>query len=293
MTSTGVVNHVKKILNCKKAGHTGTLDPLAAGVLPICIGKGTKVASYILAQDKTYICEATLGKQTDTDDLEGKIISSCSDISFTKQDIEEVLSEFKGDIVQIPPTYSAIRHKGKRLYELARRGETVTPKPRSVSIYEIELIQFYYPDRFLFQVKCSKGTYIRSLCRDIGSRLGCGGFMSFLLRTQTGVFDIRNSISLEELQHYHEKGSLDAIIHTVDRALEDLDYAIVDEGQFKRLINGGFIDMNYINRLPSSKNSKNADQYIRIYCRDQLIGIGFFEKGVNNREYLRLKRLLV
>lgn len=292
MTSTSVVNYVKKVLNCKKAGHTGTLDPLAAGVLPICIGKGTKVASYILDQDKTYICEATLGKQTDTDDLEGKIISSFDNIAVTRQDIEEALSGFRGDIMQVPPAYSAIRHGGKRLYELARKGEVVNPKPRAVTIYNIDLIHFYYPDRFLFKAKCSKGTYMRSLCRDIGQILGCGAHMSFLLRIQTGSFDIKDSITLDELKYYYGQNRIDEVINTIDSALEDLDYVIVDGSQYERLINGGFIDMKYIDHIPPLKDPKSMDEYVKVYCNGQLIGTGFFEMRIDRR-ILRLKRLLI
>lgn len=292
MTSTGVVNYVKKTLNCKKAGHTGTLDPLAAGVLPICVGRGTKVASYILDQDKTYICEATLGKQTDTDDLEGKIISSVDNVSVTRQDIEEVLMGFRGDIMQVPPVYSAIRHGGKRLYELARKGEIVNPKPRAVTIHNIDLIQFYYPDRFLFKAKCSKGTYMRSLCRDIGQALGCGAHMSFLLRTQTGSFHIKDSITLDELKYYHRNDKIDEVIDTVDSALIGLGYVIVDGSQYERLINGGFIDMKYIDHISPLNDSEAMDKYMKVYCNGQLIGTGFFEIRTH-RKILRLKRLLI
>lgn len=292
MTSTSVVNHIKKILDCKKAGHTGTLDPQAAGVLPICIGRGTKVANYILAQKKTYICEATLGKETDTGDVEGNVVSSCDDISFAEQEIKEVLFSFKGDIMQIPPIYSAIRHKGKRLYEWAREGKVIEPKARKVTIYNIELLQFYYPDRLLFKVECSKGTYIRSLCRDIGRKLGCGAYMSFLLRTRTGSFDIDDSFTLDEIRNYYGEGKIDEILSTIDTALVDLEYVVVDEGQFDRLINGNYIHMQHVTYISPSINTKSIDEYIKIYCREKLIGTGFLEKKGNNN-YLRIKRLLL
>lgn len=294
MTSTSVVNHIKKILNCKKAGHTGTLDPQAAGVLPICIGKGTKVANYILAQKKTYICEATLGKETDTGDIEGTIISRYDNFSFNKKDIEQTISEFKGNIIQIPPTYSAIRHKGKRLYEWAREGRPVEPKARRVTIYDIELMEFYHPDKFLMKIQCSKGTYIRSLCRDIGRSLGCGAYMSFLLRTQTGSFHINDSFTLDEIRTYHEKNNINDILSPIDSALTHLDYVIVDDTQFHKLINGNSIHIDYIQNVPTSILAKNTDtdNYIRVYCRRQLIGIGVLQ-GNEKSSYLRIKRLLI
>lgn len=292
MTSTKVVSYVKKTLNCKKAGHTGTLDPLAAGVLPICVGKGTKIASYILEQDKTYICEATLGKQTDTDDLEGKIIHSVDSVNVSMHDLESILADFQGEIMQIPPIYSAIRQGGKRLYELARKGERVEPKPRSVKIYSIELIDFLSPDRFLFKVRCSKGTYIRSLCRDIGQVLGYGAHMSFLLRTETGSFNIDDAITLQELEYYQRQDRVGDVLVSIDDALEDIDYAVVNKAQYRRIINGGFIGIEDIDYISESSESKNKSEFIKIYCDRQLIGTGFFEIR-SDEKMLRVKRLLI
>ena len=238
-------------------------------------------------------CKATLGKETDTDDIEGNIISECHNFSFSKKDIEQVLLSFEGDIMQTPPIYSAIRYKGKRLYEWAREGTYIKPKARQVTIYDIELLQFSSPDSFLFKVECSKGTYIRSLCRDIGQKLGCGAYMSFLLRTQTGIFSIDNSFTLDEIKHYHDRGKIDKIFTSIDEALADLDYVIVDDGQFERLINGSPIQIKHIkNSSFFMATELTMNDYFKIYCKNKFIGIGFLQINGYN-DYLKIKRLLI
>ena len=280
-------------MRCKKAGHTGTLDPLAAGVLPICIGRATKIAGHILEQDKIYICEATLGKQTDTDDSAGRIISSVNNVHTSKEEIENILNTFKGDSKQIPPIYSAIRHKGKRLYELARKGEKVVPKARSIKIYNIELLAFYRDYKVLFKAHCSKGTYMRSLCRDMGQHLGYGAYMSFLLRTQTGAFNIENSITLHELQYYVKMNKVNEILHSMDFALADLDYIIIDPSQYNPIIHGRFIELEHIEYIsrPSREMIDNK-KLMRMYCKEDFMGLGLFEQR-NGRNILRIKKLLI
>lgn len=196
MTSHDVVGKVRKILNIKKVGHTGTLDPDASGVLPICIGKATKVSELILNKDKSYICELTLGINTDTYDSSGEIIEEFDIKDFSIEDIEKAFETQRGEIKQLPPMYSALKVNGKRMCDLVRAGraDEITLKYRDVNIKELNILSFK-DNKVMFYVKCSKGTYVRSICYDIGKKLGCGGHMSFLLRTSSGKFNLDNSLT--------------------------------------------------------------------------------------------------
>lgn len=200
MTSHDVVNRLRRILNMKKIGHTGTLDPDATGVLPMCIGKGTKLSDMLMSSEKQYRAELTLGISTDTQDSSGEVLSR-REVTADELKIREVISMFIGEIEQIPPMYSAIKVEGKKLYELARDGVEVEREPRHVTIYNIEIKNIDMENhRIDMVVDCSKGTYIRTLCNDIGEALGCGGHMSALMRTRSGRFFIEDAISLEELE---------------------------------------------------------------------------------------------
>lgn len=205
ITSHDCVQKVKKSLKVKKCGHTGTLDPLATGVLPICIGKATRLVQFLQSDDKEYICETLLGKSTDTGDVEGKILNvDNSNMSFNRDLINNVLQSFLGNITQTVPKYSAIKINGKKLYEYARSGIEVELPKRDVTIYNIELVDNFneisgmFPS-FKFKVKCSKGTYIRSLVEDIGKKLNTVACMSNLRRTQSGLFTIDRSYSIDDL----------------------------------------------------------------------------------------------
>lgn len=198
MTSHDVVDFIRKQLGTKKVGHGGTLDPGAAGVLPIFVGKATKAVEFFDDCDKEYVAEMTLGVTTDTGDNLGKVLE-IRECEAEPASIVETFGKFVGKIQQIPPMYSAVRHKGKKLYELARQGITVERKPRTVEIYSIELIKYEKP-RVLFKVSCSRGTYIRTLCEDIGRALGCGAHLSCLIRTKLGPFNISRAITLEEIK---------------------------------------------------------------------------------------------
>lgn len=201
-TSHDVVNKVKRILN-EKVGHTGTLDPNATGVLPLLIGKGTKLSYYLIEHDKEYIVTLQLGTKTDTADCEGNIIEKkeVAESLLQKENIKKVLSSFLGKSQQTPPMYSAIKVNGKKLYEYARKNETIEIKPREIEIYEIELLDISKKEKqIVFRVKCSKGTYIRSLCEDIAQKLDTVGYMKELKRTMVGDFYIENSITVEELE---------------------------------------------------------------------------------------------
>ncbi len=200
MTSHDVVAVIRRILKTKKVGHTGTLDPEATGVLVACVGKATKLSSFLMATRKEYIAGMHLGIRTDSQDRAGKIISQASDFSVTREDVDRALETLTGEIDQIPPMVSAVRHKGKKLYELARKGEEVEREPRKVNIYALELLSFRPPE-LRFRVECSKGTYIRTLCSDIGDILGCGAHQSSLIRTRTGPFRIDEAVTLSDLEN--------------------------------------------------------------------------------------------
>ncbi len=199
MTSHDVVAVIRKILKTKKVGHTGTLDPDATGVLVACVGKATKLSRFFMATRKEYIAEMVLGVRTDSQDSSGSILSEITEFTVTLEQVQDALKKLTGEISQIPPMVSAVRHKGKKLYELARKGKEVEREPRKVTVYSLELLEFAFP-RIMFKVECSKGTYIRTLCSDIGDLLGCGAHQASLMRTRTGPFAIENAVTLEELK---------------------------------------------------------------------------------------------
>ena len=199
-TSHDVVAYFRKILKIKKIAHTGTLDPFAEGVLPICIGKATKLIEY-LPDDKAYLAFVKFGKATDTYDNEGTITFS-TDKKITKDEIQEKLALFEGEIEQLPPIYSAIKVKGKKLYEYAREGEKVEINARKITIYNIELKNFDFDNQIAeIYIECSKGTYIRSIANDVGKILGCGGYLDRLIRTKAGKFIVENSIKMEDFNN--------------------------------------------------------------------------------------------
>ncbi|ADY56537.1 tRNA pseudouridine synthase B [Syntrophobotulus glycolicus DSM 8271] len=210
MTSTDVVYWLKRKLKVNKAGHIGTLDPGAAGVLPICIGKAARLAEYHTMQTKAYRAEIKFGITTDTEDSFGRILTQTK-TEISRKDFLQVTSNFLGDICQIPPMYSSVRIQGKHLYDYARKGLEVDRPERQVSIDKLDLVEWYdeeYP-RAIFDVTCSKGTYIRTLCTDIGQAMGCGAHMSFLVRTCSGVFGIEESRTFSEIELMLAEGSRD------------------------------------------------------------------------------------
>ncbi len=234
-TSHDVVNVVRKILNTRKVGHTGTLDPEAEGVLPICIGKGTKVSDMLMFSDKEYIAGIKLGVATDTQDIWGEVVNT-SDKQVTEDEIRRVISSFVGDITQLPPMYSAIKVNGKKLYEYAREGKDVERKERRVTIYSIDVLSL--GDEIKIKVACSKGTYIRTLINDIGERLGTYACMSSLVRTKSSVFTIENAVSLDELKAYAENGTAHEHIMSIDSVFEAYPKLILDDEQAFRITNG-------------------------------------------------------
>ena len=239
-TSHDVVAVVRRTIGQKKVGHTGTLDPDATGVLPVCVGKATKLADYIMASEKTYVAEVTLGAFTDTQDSSGNILER-HDVDFDEEKICTAVNSFIGNLQQTPPMYSAIKINGKKLYELAREGKEVERKKRNITIFNIEILSFNPPDKFVMKVDCSKGTYIRTLCDDIGRKLGCGAYMSSLERTRSGSFVKENSITLDELKIKCEDGRGEEVLLSMEKALEKYKRITVSPKAEKLLYNGAKI----------------------------------------------------
>ena len=219
-TSHDVVAKLRGIVGQKKIGHTGTLDPDATGVLPVCLGKATKLCDLLTDKDKTYEAVMLLGMTTDTQDVTGRILEERSTETLTADKVREVIRSFIGDYDQIPPMYSALKVDGKKLYELAREGKTVERKPRAVQFYEIEIKKIELP-YVRFSVTCSKGTYIRTLCHDIGQKLGCGGCMEELLRTRSGNFVWEDSMTLAQVEEAVRNGTIGDRVISIGQVLKD------------------------------------------------------------------------
>jgi len=274
ITSNAALGRAKRVLGMRKVGHTGTLDPLASGLLVLCFGEATKVAGFLLDADKRYRAEAILGISTDSEDAEGRVIARARVPELDEADIEAVLERFRGPIEQIPPMHSALKHQGTRLYELARRGETIERKPRRVIIHELVLGQWQSPTLSL-TVCCSKGTYIRSLVRDIGAALGCGAHLSALRRTQSAPFSVSDAVDLETLEHGSRERARARLL-PADRALIHLAGIDLDAVQAGRLCQG--------QRLTAVSGPRGL---VRLYCQKTFLGIG----ELDERGLLKPRRL--
>lgn len=235
-TSHDVVARLRKILGQKRIGHTGTLDPDAEGVLPVCLGKATKVCDLLADQDKTYQAILLLGQSTDTQDVSGEVLKS-AEVTSSIKEVYEAVQAFQGEYAQIPPMYSALKVNGKKLYELAREGKTVERKARQVHIHEIKIHEIVLP-RVSMTVSCSKGTYIRTLCHDIGEKLGCGGCMEQLLRTQVGPFYIEDSLKLEEIEILQDLNQISEHVQAIDSLFQMYPAVSVKREHLKMLLNG-------------------------------------------------------
>ena len=232
-TSHDVVGMMRKRFGTRRVGHTGTLDPLATGVLPVLIGTATKAADMLIKGDKKYRATMLLGKRTDTLDIEGAVISE-SEVNVTESEVRAVIESFIGESMQIPPMYSAIKQNGKKLYDLARSGVEVEREARKIHIYSIDIVDISIP-RIVIDVHCSKGTYIRSLCDDIGQKLGTGAIMTDLVRTQTADFTLDKSYTIEELD---ELSDLSVAVLPTDSLFMHLPAIILNEKQEKSIVNG-------------------------------------------------------
>ena len=274
-TSHDVVAKVKKILNIKKVGHTGTLDPNATGVLPLLLNTGTKLSKYLIEHDKEYEVTLELGIKTDTADIEGNVIKK-EEINWEKlNDIEETLNTFLGEQTQIPPIYSAIKVNGKKLYEYARSGQNINIEPRNIQIYKIELQKIdKEKNEINFRVHCSKGTYIRSLCEDIAQRLGTIGYMKELTRTKVGNFTISEAVKIEEIENNKEQIIKEKLI-SIEKFFESKESIKLNKKQLDKFLNGVKI------RIDKQEN------ICRIYNENnEFIGIGTIEKNFLKRDII-------
>lgn len=277
-TSHDIVYKVKKILN-EKVGHTGTLDPNATGVLPLLIGKGTQCSQYLVEHDKVYEVKLKLGIKTDTADSEGKIIEEKQifEENLKKENVIQILKSFIGEQEQIPPMYSAIKVNGKKLYEYARKGQTVELKPRNIIIYECELIKIDKQEKEInFRVHCSKGTYIRSLCEDIAEKLDTVGYMKNLNRVKVGNFSIDEAITIEELEkNYQNNDFVSKHFLTIESLFIKKPWIVINNQRMNHFLNG--VKLSY----------KSSDNIYRIYDeQNKFIGIGSLKNELLKREII-------
>lgn len=266
-TSFDVVAKMRGILKIKKMGHTGTLDPDATGVLPVCIGNGTKLVELFSDHEKEYIAELRLGVATDTQDLSGEILKT-SPVEVSCEEIREAVLGFVGEYMQLPPMYSAVKVNGKKLYELAREGKEVERKARPVNFREIEILSMELPV-VKIRVVCSKGTYIRTLCNDIGEKLGCFGAMKSLVRTRVGMFKLEEAITLEELEQYRDAGKLAEIILPPDSIFMHLPAVYAKAENCRFLDNGNAMYLNMLIKPPYFQEG----QEVRMYGGEKFYGI--------------------
>jgi tRNA pseudouridine55 synthase len=275
MSSYQTVKEVGNILGISKAGHTGTLDPSASGVLLICIGQATKIAEFLVGMKKHYQGEMILGISTDSQDSEGKIIRKRKvKDNISEKIIKDIFSKYKGTISQVPPMFSAGHYKGERLYHLARKGIEVKRNPKKVKIYQLDLINFNQNINPVvkFEVICSKGTYIRTLCNDIGEELGCGAHLSNLIRKKIGHFNIEDSLNLEELKK--EKALGKKYLISMESALKNLIKITVKKEASKTVLNGGFISSAQIVKIPVILKTRN-NLFVKIFdIEGNLLSIG-------------------
>lgn len=270
-TSHDIVNILRKELNTKKIGHTGTLDPNATGVLPVLVGNATKISKYLIEHDKAYEVEMKLGEETDTLDSEGTIIQKQEVKTFNKETIENILKSFIGKQNQTPPIYSAIKINGKKAYEYARKGQVVEIQPREVEIYNINFID-YFNNIIKFQVKCSKGTYIRVLCKDIAKKLGTIAYMKELTRTQVDIFNIEKSIEIENIKN--KTIDIRRELISIEEAFYKNEKIYLNERKLLLFLNG--VKLFY----------SMQDGIYRIYTNEKFIGLGVINNNLLKRDII-------
>jgi tRNA pseudouridine55 synthase len=266
ISSSGAVIYLRGILGGAKTGHAGTLDPGACGVLPICVGRATKISSYLMGGTKEYIAEITFGKCTDTGDSYGRVTGVSDGAVPSPKQVKEAMKCFTGDIVQQTPAYSAVKLGGQKSYDLARRGMSVPSKPRDIVIHDIEYLCGTRPDAHLIRVVCGKGTYIRTLCEDIGTSLGTIAYMSFLIRTKCAGLDISASVTADELK---EPGKIEEALMPIESFLKGMPGVTADKRHAKLLLNGAGV-----------KFAENDHNPVRVYIEEEFIGLGRTESGM-------------
>ena len=278
-TSHDVVAITRRATGIKRIGHTGTLDPLASGVLVVCIGNATRVIEYMSGWRKSYRATAVLGAETDSEDITGEVVSESDCCHVTREDLDAVLPPFIGPILQVPPMVSAVKHKGRRLYEMARKGEVVERAPRPVEILSLRVIDIEPGEKasFTMEVTCSGGTYIRTLCADIGKALGCGAYMSSLVRTGVGPFRVEDAVTLEQVEQAASEGRLQEIVRPIDEVLVDMPMAMVSHQDEALVMNGVVLSEG---RFEPRGSMPSVAEHVRIHAQGgRLIGIGMLRRG--------------
>lgn len=276
-TSHDVVARLRRIVGQKKIGHTGTLDPEAEGVLPVCLGKATKLCDLLTDKDKTYEAVLLLGISTDTQDTTGKILEEKNTADLREEAVREVVLSFEGEYDQIPPMFSALKVGGKKLYELARDGKEVERKPRHVQIYRIRILQIDLP-RVRMEVTCSKGTYIRTLCHDIGEKLGCGGCMESLLRTRVERFGVAESLRISEVEQLMDEGTLQEHMIKADEMFPDYQKVYLTPEASAAVRNGNSFRLGDVIWISELSGFQNAER-VRVYDEERnFIAVYEFEK---------------
>lgn len=268
-TSHDVVAKLRGICGQKKIGHTGTLDPAATGVLPVCLGSATKLCDMLTDRNKEYVAELLLGVETDTQDTTGQVLSRHV-VTVTEAQVREACARFAGDYAQVPPMYSALKVNGKKLYELAREGKEVERQPRHVTIHELEILRLELPV-VRFRTVCSKGTYIRTLCADIGAALGCGGAMQSLRRTAVGAFRLDSALTIGELQQRKDQGRLAEAVFPVDGVFAECPALHVVGAGVRLLDNGNVIPAE----LTEEGQVYEPGRWVRFYRRPDSGAAGF------------------
>ena len=282
-TSFDVVAKMRGIFHQKKIGHTGTLDPDAEGVLPVCLGKATRVCDLLTDKDKEYEAVLLLGQETDTQDISGEVLNQ-AEVTCSPEKVEETILSFVGDYMQVPPMYSALKVNGQKLCDLARKGVTVARQPRPVKIFDIQILEISLPEVRL-KVHCSKGTYIRTLCQDIGSKLGCYGCMKSLLRTRVSEFTLENAYRLSELEDMvrnTEETENYSFVQSVDRVFLNYPAVSVKKEAGKMIRNGNRIPVSFV-------QEKEYPQTVRLYDNQGLfVGLYSFKQTENDYKPIKI-----
>lgn len=260
-TSFSIISIVRRLTGERRVGHAGTLDPMASGVLPVCFGKGTRIVEFLLESSKVYRTQIELGVSTDSHDAEGNITGRCDPSTVKLEQIEQALCSFRGLIQQVPPMFSALKYKGKRLYQLAREGITVKRESRATTIHRLELLDFKTPFVTL-EIECSRGTYIRSLARDLGELLGCGAHLKELVRLSYGPFDIETAVSPDQLNDAFSNNEWQQLVYPIDTVLANWSAVVVGDKQEQVIKNGGCVTME------TSQISDDNEKRCRAYSKE-------------------------
>ncbi|MBX6422771.1 tRNA pseudouridine(55) synthase TruB [Thermosulfurimonas sp. F29] len=295
MTSTEAVERLKRLLRVRKAGHGGTLDPFATGVLPVCLGRATKIAQFILEGDKRYEGVFELGIITDTYDLTGEVVERRPVPELSAEEVTRVMEEFVGILEQVPPPYSAAKYKGRPLYQWARKGVAVKKEPKQVEILEFRLKSFD-PPRVFFEVYCSKGTYVRSLVHEVGLRLGCGATLVELRRTQKGPFRLEEALTLEEVEKLHAEGKLAERIRSVEEALSFIPAIVVSTEMARRLRQGRPLSLNVLGNLVRLQKVPRRPRvpWLRIVTEEgDLVAVTYYPERFSGDGWAEMLRVFV